>query len=145
MKDLVRISRAAVLAGCLVMLAPQAAQAAAPQQLLRQMTGTWNVKEWMWPAPAAQPIVLPAAIAHRRLIRGKFLAETMRALAGPKNPFTRISYFDYNPVSGQYEYFSIDTRAPQMMIERSRGPAKQRGPIDLYGRHIRGNPVGLGR
>jgi hypothetical protein len=40
---------------------------------------------------------------------------------------------DQNPESGQYEYFSIDTRAPQMMNERSEGPVRPDGAIDLYG------------
>ena len=33
--------------------------------------------------------------------------------------FTRVAYFLYNAVNQQYEYFSLDTRAPQMMIEKS--------------------------
>lgn len=51
-------------------------------------------------------------------------------------PFTRIAYFNYNAVNKQYEYFSLDTRAPQMMVEKSYGAGgeqnKERG-INLYG------------
>jgi hypothetical protein len=40
--------------------------------------------------------------------------------------FTRIAYFLYNAVTQQYEYFSLDTRGPQMMMEKSQDAS---GPI----------------
>jgi hypothetical protein len=112
--------------------APQPDSGGVPT-LLREMSGTWSVKEWMWAGPGAKAIDLPAAVAHRNLIDGKFLQESMTALPGAGAAFNRISYFDYNPVSGQYEYFSLDTRAPQMMNERSVRPAKPDEVIELYG------------
>lgn len=36
-----------------------------------------------------------------------------------QEPFTRIAYFNYNRVTQQYEAVSMDTRAPQMMYEKS--------------------------
>jgi hypothetical protein len=36
-----------------------------------------------------------------------------------KESFIRIAYFNYNAVNQQYEYFSLDSRAPQMMNERT--------------------------
>jgi hypothetical protein len=132
-----------MIAGWLILLlpflAPTVASSAAQSEagglptLLREMAGTWDVKEWMWPGPGASPMALPAAIAHRRLVGSKFLQESMTGLPGSGDPFDRIAFFDYNPVSGQYEYFSLDTRAPQMMNERSVEPAKPGRPIDLYG------------
>jgi hypothetical protein len=83
--------------------------------------------------PGAKAIDLPAAVAHRNLVDSQFLQESMTALPGAGAAFNRISYFDYNPVSGQYEYFSLDTRAPQMMNERSVRPAKPDEVIELYG------------
>jgi hypothetical protein len=132
---------AASITACLLSLLPgvpalasngQPDGAAVPT-LLRQMSGTWSVKEWMWPGSGAKAIDLPAAVAHRSLVDGKFLQESMTALSGSGAPFSRIAYFDYNPVSGQYEYFSLDTRAPQMMNERSVRPAKPDEVIELYG------------
>jgi hypothetical protein len=87
----------------------------------------------MWPSAGAQVIVLPPAIAHRWLVDGKFLQEVMSEGAGSSADFTRIAYFDYNAVTGRYEYFSIDTRAPQMMNERSAGPTAVGGDVTLYG------------
>jgi hypothetical protein len=107
--------------------------------LLQQMSGTWDVQQRMWPASGAQGIDLPAGVAHRQVIGGAFLEEVME-MAPQSNgePFTRIAYFNYNGVNQQYEYFSIDTRAAQMMNERSYGAdveSKMRGDgaITLYG------------
>lgn len=132
MSDRERSGRLAVIIGCLMVFGPLAARAATPLPL-QAMAGTWDVQEWMWPAPGAQRVDLPPAIAHRRLIGGHFIQEIMTALPGSKSPFSRISYFDYNAMNGQYEYFSIDTRLPQMMNERSRGPTDPAAPIELYG------------
>jgi hypothetical protein len=83
------------------------------------MEGSWGVEEWMWEGPGAEATPLSAAVAERRAIGGGFTQEVMSTPAGAKDSFTRISYFGYNPVNRQYEYFSFDTRAPQMMNERS--------------------------
>ncbi len=51
---------------------------------------------------------------------GGFLQEIMEpAMKSAKTSFTRTAYFNYNAVNQQYEYFSLDSRAPQMMNERS--------------------------
>lgn len=101
--------------------------------VIREMAGTWSVRQWMWPGAGSPAIALPPAIAHRRIIDGKFLQEAMSATAGSKDGFERIAYFDYNAVAGRYEYFSIDTRAPQMMTERSTGKATPGANLTLYG------------
>ncbi len=101
--------------------------------LMQQMVGTWNVEQRMWPGSGADAISLPPALAHRRLIGGAFLEETMELPPGSiGDPFTRVAIFDYNAVNQQYEYFSIDTRAPQMMNERSY-EIQGKGAITLYG------------
>jgi hypothetical protein len=140
-----RAHRPLALAAGLLLLAPlclSAANAAAGEsagevspatQLIEDMAGSWSVKEWMWPARGAHPIELPRAMARRELIDGKFLEETMTSLPGAPEPFTRIACFDYNTVSGRYEYFSLDTRAPQMMNERSVGRGNPDGQIWLHG------------
>jgi hypothetical protein len=107
--------------------------------LVRQMVGTWSVQQRMWPGPGAKAIDLPPAVAHRILIGGTILQETMKLPAGSKQTaFARMAYFDYNPTNRQYEYFSLDTRAPQMMNERSQEADSQSKPEDqssvtLYG------------
>jgi len=107
--------------------------------LIEQMVGTWKVRERMWFGQGRQAIDLPSATAHRRLVAGGFLEEHMNSTQEPdQEPFTRISYFNYRAVNQQFEYFSIDSRAPQMMNEKSvesaLPPASGReAGIDLYG------------
>jgi len=130
------------LASLILLGAGAAAAAASDNQLaaasgdatsmIRQMAGTWKVQQRMWPAPGAQPLVLPAAIARRQVLAGGFLQEEMKATSGKApDAFTRLAYFNYNPVSQQYEYFSIDSRAPQMMNER--GQAQDQKGLSLDG------------
>lgn len=132
MNTRLRTSWPGAAVGCFVTLLSPATTAATPP-LLTEMAGTWSVKEWMWAGPGGRAIDLPAALASRRVVDGKFLQERMTAVPGSKEPFTRIAYLNFNPVSGQYEYFSIDTRAPQMMNERSQGPVTPDGALELYG------------
>src|ERR1700730_9324889 len=107
--------------------------------LIQQMIGTWDVRQRMWPGAAAKAIDLPPAVAHRILIGSTILQEVMTlASQSSETPFTRVAYFDYNAVTRQYEYFSLDTRAPQMMNERSvaaavRGKSQHRGTLILHG------------
>jgi len=107
--------------------------------LVQRMVGTWSVQEQMWPGPGAAAIALPPAVARRRLIGDAFLQEAMEAAPNPKaDRFTRVAYLDYNAVDQQYEYFSLDTRAPQMMVEKTyaldaRGAGAVDGPVTLYG------------
>jgi hypothetical protein len=107
--------------------------------LIGQMSGEWSVRQRMWPGPAAKPVDLPPAVAHRVVIGDAIVQEVMTLAPGSsETPFTRVAYFDYNPVTQQYEYFSLDTRAPQMMNERSRttdtpAAAQHPDPLTLYG------------
>jgi hypothetical protein len=107
--------------------------------LIKQMIGTWDVRQRMWPGAAAKAIDLPPAVAHRVLLGSAILQEVMTpATKSSEAPFTRVAYLDYNAVTQQYEYFSLDTRAPQMMNERSlaagaQGKSRHRGGLTLYG------------
>ena len=60
---------------------PLSAIAQTAPALLQGMTGTWNVEQKMWPAPGAAAVLLPAAVAQRRLIDGKYLEESMQPSA----------------------------------------------------------------
>jgi hypothetical protein len=106
------------------------------RDLLSQMVGTWNVQQRMWPGAGRDAILLPPAVARRRMVGGAFLEEVMELPPGSKqDPFTRIAFFNYNAVNQQHEYFSLDTRAPQMMSEKSfeSGGAGSEEGITLYG------------
>jgi hypothetical protein len=109
--------------------------------LLRQMEGQWLVAQRMWPGPGAAAVNLPPAVANRKLIQNVFLEEVMEpAQKNTKDLFNRTAYLNFNSVSRQYEYFSLDSRLPQMMNERS-SPAEVnsvQGPnsIELKGGHF---------
>ncbi len=97
--------------------------------LIRQMVGTWKVRQRMWPGFGAEAINLPPAVARRRLVAGGFVEEMMEPVdKSAKASFIRIAYFNYNAVNQQYEYFSLDSRAPQMMNERSDKTGEQSIP-----------------
>ena len=101
--------------------------------LLQHMVGTWNVQQRMWPGAGAKAVPLPPAVARRLLVGGAFLQEVMTSAPGVQPAFTRIAYVDANPVNQEYEYFSLDTRAPQMMNERSSSTAATARAMTLNG------------
>jgi hypothetical protein len=105
------------------------AQEAPP--LLQRMAGTWNVQQRMRPGPDAAAIDLPSAIARRELIGGKYLEENMQPTSGEATQsafFHRNAFLNYNSVTQRYEYTSLDTRAPQLMVEMSLPADPQRVP-----------------
>lgn len=103
--------------------------------LMQQMAGAWNVQAKMWPAAGAQPVELPPAHAQRQIVNAAYLREVMEAAQGSEQPaFTRTAYFSFNTVGQQYEYFSLDSRLPQMMTYAMPGANKIRGStIELAG------------
>ncbi len=108
-------------------LATTAAFAQTPP-LLQQMAGTWNVEQRTSREAGAPPQSLPPAVAHRRVVAGAWLDEAMESVdAGGEGRFTRHSVINYNAVDQRYEYFSIDSRAPQMMNERGSSAASMAG------------------
>jgi hypothetical protein len=108
------------IALCSVAHAQNAPSKNSAPTLMQQMVGTWKVQQRMWPSFGAEAINLPPAVARRHLMAGGFLEEVMEpAKKSRKASFTRIAYFNYNAVNQQYEYFSLDSRAPQMMNEWS--------------------------
>ena len=115
---------------CVVLADLAAAQSASSDSktpappLLNRMAGTWKVEQRMWPGAGADAITLPAAVARRRVVQGGFLEEVMEGIPSRgQEPFTRIAYFHFNPVTRRYEYVSLDSRAPQMMTEKSEARA----------------------
>lgn len=85
--------------------------------LLTQLAGTWNVRQRMWTGPGSDPVTLPAATAQRRLIHGAYIEEEMELAKGVEgDPFTRSATVSWNAVNQTFEYFSIDSRLPQMMM-----------------------------
>ncbi|GFE81119.1 hypothetical protein GCM10011487_31190 [Steroidobacter agaridevorans] len=80
------------------------------------MAGNWRVEPKMWPGPDAKAIELPKATAQRRIVNDAFLDEEMTPAAdSQQEAFTRVAYVSFNTINQQYEYFSLDSRLPQMM------------------------------
>ena len=97
--------------------------------LMQQMAGTWKVRQRMWPGLGAEAVNLQPAVARRHLMAGGFLEEvTEPATKSGNASFTRTAFFNYNIVSQQFEYFSLDSRAAQMMNERSDKTEDQSNP-----------------
>ena len=89
---------------------PNAPSKNSSSYLMQQMVGTWKVQQRMWPGFGAEAINLSPAVARRHLIAGAFLEEVMEpAKKSEKESFVRTAYFNYNAVSQQYEYFSLDS------------------------------------
>jgi Protein of unknown function (DUF1579) len=131
----------ALASACSTLCLAQTEPVPSPAALLQQMQGEWSVSQRMWPGAGADPVNLPPAVAHRRVVGNSFLEELMEAAQrDSKDAFTRIALFDYNPVTRRYEYFSLDSRLPQMMNERSRPgdahPAQASNTIALAGSHF---------
>jgi hypothetical protein len=97
--------------------------------LLQSMVGTWDVQQRMRPGPGTAAVELPSAIARRELVGGKYLEETMEPTSGvATQSFHRNAFINYNSVTRRYEYTSLDTRAPQLMMEISRPVDPKRVP-----------------
>jgi Protein of unknown function (DUF1579) len=93
-----------------------------PPQLLQQMAGTWQVQQRMWPGPGSAAVDLPPATARRQLVAGKYIEEVMEPVIGEATQsasFRRNAFLNYNAVTKRYEYVSLDTRAPQLMVDTS--------------------------
>jgi Protein of unknown function (DUF1579) len=93
----------------------------AETELLRTAVGTFDVHSQLWPEADAEPIVTDA-VARRRMVDDMYLEEVMEPGPGATEPFSRICYLDFNPLSRRWEYVSLDTRIPaQLMYELSNG------------------------
>jgi hypothetical protein len=127
--------RAWSFAAAIAVAGPAAAQTpGAAQALIHDMAGTWDVQEWTWAGPGASPTPLPNAVAERRPVGDDFIQESMETQPGAPNPFSRHAAFGFNPVNRQFEYASIDSRAPQLMNERSADAGIEKdGGLDLLG------------
>ena len=88
-------------------------------ELLRTAAGLFDVHSRLWPEAGAEPIATDA-VARRRMVDDMYLEEIMEPRPGATEPFSRICYLDFNPLSRRWEYVSLDTRIPaQLMYELS--------------------------
>lgn len=128
------MNRPIALIAIAIALTPHSVFAREPLSMLTDMSGTWSVEQRMWPGPTAKAVELPPAVAERALVDGKYVTEVMKPATadGSLPSFQRNAFFTVNPVTRRFEYASLDTRAPQLMTERS---ARTDGalPINLSG------------
>jgi hypothetical protein len=71
-------------------------------ELLRTAVGTFDVQSQLWPADGAEPIVTDA-VARRRMVEDLYLEEIMESGVGASEPFSRICYLDFNPLSRRWD------------------------------------------
>jgi hypothetical protein len=76
---------------------------------LAALSGRWHVVESVWSNPGASPKVVSGLIADRRMI-GSMLEEVLRRPPDP-TPL-RVDYLTFNRIEGQWQYVSMDFRAP---------------------------------
>ena len=109
-------------------------QAAGPayDDLVKPMTGAWDVVKKVWLKAGAGPDV--SVQMARRTMVGHFLQEMMEPLPGTDAPpFTRITYLNLNNANQRWEYIVLDTRYPVMMFESSYDATIQNGSeLTLY-------------
>lgn len=84
------------------------------------MEGHWTVTQHMWGGPGEDSVGLPAADVRRRLLSDTTVQEDMEVGTDAGDAaFRRNSVLNFNPVTSRFEYFSIDSRAPQFMTSQS--------------------------
>jgi hypothetical protein len=96
--------------------------------LVREMAGAWRVEQRMWTGTATTPLVLPAAIGRRRLVEGGFLEEIMEKSPRARgDTFTRVACLNFNAVTQQFGYVSLDSRSAAVDGRVKPWPGTQRG------------------
>jgi hypothetical protein len=96
---------------------------------LAALSGTWDVVESVWSNPQASPKVTSGLIADRRMI-GSMLEEVLRRPLDP-TPL-RIDYLTFNRVEGQWQYVSMDFRAPVGIMPASSFDRGDGDRIELF-------------
>jgi hypothetical protein len=104
-------------------------QPGAENSRLAALSGTWDVVESVWSNPGASPKVMSGLIADRRMI-GSMLAEVLRRPPDP-TPL-RIDYLTFNRVEGQWQYVSMDFRAPVGIMPASSFDRGDGDKIELF-------------
>jgi hypothetical protein len=96
---------------------------------LAALAGAWGVVESIWSNPGATPKVISGLVADRRMI-GSMLEETLRRPPDP-TPL-RIDYLTFNRVEGQWQYVSMDFRAPVGIMPASSFERGDGDRIELF-------------
>ena len=96
---------------------------------LAALSGTWDAVESVWANRGASPIVTSGLVADRRMI-GSMLEEVLRRPLEP-TPL-RIDYLTFNRVEGQWQYVSMDFRAPVGIMPASSFDRGEGDKIELF-------------
>jgi hypothetical protein len=81
-------------------------------QAMAQRAGLWDVTETVWDRPSAAPATTTGLVAERRMI-GSVLQEFLRPVDDTAGrDIKRIDYLRFNRVEGQWDYVSMEMRAP---------------------------------
>ena len=107
------------------------AQAGPEEELLKRLSGAWDVVASIWPSPDATPIVTRGIVAQDTMI-GPILQDVMQPAPDSATPdFRRLDYLNFDRVEGRWKYVSMDTRFPVSIMPASSSGAIRDGRIDV--------------
>jgi len=87
-------------------------QLGSENQNMVSRVGLWDMTETRWNSPGTAPVSTTGLVAERRMI-GSYLQEILRPASDvTAKAIKRIDYLSFDRVKGQWEYVSMDTRAP---------------------------------
>ncbi len=99
---------------------------------VKPLVGKWSVKMIVYKI-GGREILSDNTFQLERKMMGNFLQETMTPVnADDPNPFTRMSYLNYNRTNKRWEYSVFDTRFPISMNEASVENKMANNSITVY-------------
>jgi hypothetical protein len=113
---------------------PASARLAAPGEMHKvfaPLVGYWRCEMLVYPGPGIEPITSNDLGARRELVLGgRYLREELTGVfAG--NASNRLGFLGYNALDERYEFLTIDTFEPGMMLYH--GHMTTGGALDLRG------------
>lgn len=80
---------------------------------LAALVGKWQAETKFWPEPSAEPIIAPATIEYRMIMKGRYLEENITSeFMG--QPFTGRGLYGFNNVTGELQAVWIDDTSTGM-------------------------------
>jgi hypothetical protein len=81
---------------------------------IRRFVGSWRASAKMWSAPDQEPVTSTGTMINGLIFDGRYLELNYRQ---DDNEFEGRGFWGFNPGTGQYESFWIDSGAPMMMFD----------------------------
>ncbi len=109
------------------------------QEHLQQFVGTFAVKNTMWMAPGAEPVVSSGLATNRMILEGRYLeGEYQGEMEG--RPFTGWGLTGYDNMAQKYVNVWADSMSTGVML--SEGHCDKNGKVFTYGGEMDMGPMG---